>query len=67
MIHDLIGGKKRIVAANEEAVERYERERPARQARWKQERAEVQAMIDQLRQLNAESLCRCEEWRRNRI
>lgn len=55
---------KRIVAANEETIKRYERERPAREAKRAQRRAEFQAMIEQLRQSNAESIRRSEEWRK---
>jgi ribosomal protein L9 len=53
---------KRIVAANEEAIKRYERERPARQAKREQRRAEFQAMIEQLKQMNEESIRRSEAW-----
>lgn len=59
---------QRIVAANEETLKRYERERPAREARRAQRRAEAQAMIDQIRQQNEESIRRHEEWKqRNRL
>lgn len=53
----------RIVAANEETIKRYERERPARQAKHKQKIAELQAMSEQLRQQNEESIRLHEEWK----